>query len=167
MAETLGFGILGAGLVAPFHANSVRDAEGCRLVAFCDIDKGRADERASEYGVRAYYSLEKMLEGPGIDIFNVALPNHLHHDAVLQCARAGKHVITEKPPAMSLRETDGMIEACRRAGVKFTCTVQCRARKAIQAIKRAVDSGRLGKFLHADAYMKWFRTTEYYHSADW
>ena len=68
---------------------------------------------------------------------------------------------------MSLRETDEMIQTCREAGVKFGCTVQCRARKAIQAIKGAVDSGRFGKLLHADAYMKWFRTTEYYHSDDW
>jgi len=167
MAETLGFGILGAGLVAPFHANSVRDAEGCRLVAFCDVDKERADQRAAEYGVKAYYSLEDMLKDPHVDVVNVALPNHLHHDAVIACARAGKHVITEKPPAMSLRETDEMIEACRKAGVKFSCTVQCRARKAIQAMKEAIDSGRFGRLLHADAYMKWFRTTEYYHSAGW
>jgi len=167
MPETVGFGILGAGLVAPFHANSIRDAEGSRLVALCDVDRERAEELAARYGAKAYYGLEDMLEDPAVDVVNVALPNHLHCEAVLQCARAGKHVITEKPPAMSLRETDAMIEACRKAGVKFACTVQCRVRKAIQAMKRAVLSGRFGRLLHADAYMKWFRTTEYYQSADW
>ena len=167
MAETLGFGILGAGLVAPFHAKSLRDAEGCRLVAVCDVAKARADACAAEYGVKAYYSLADMLGDPAVDVVNVALPNHLHHAAVMQCAQAGKHVITEKPPAMTLRETDEMIEACRRAGVKFSCTVQSRVRKAIQAMKRAIASGRFGKLLHADAYMKWHRTTEYYHSDGW
>jgi UDP-N-acetyl-2-amino-2-deoxyglucuronate dehydrogenase len=86
---------------------------------------------------------------------------------VLKCAAAGKHVLTEKPPAMSLRETDEMINACKKAGVKFGCTVQCGARKAIQAMKKALADGRFGKVLHADAYMKWFRSTEYYHSDPW
>jgi len=117
--------------------------------------------------VKAYYSLDDMLKDPDVDVVNVALPNHLHHDAVVQCAEAGRHVIVEKPPAMSLRETDDMIEACKRAGVRFGCTVQSRVRKAIQATKQAISSGRFGRLLHADAYMKWFRTTEYYRSDEW
>jgi len=98
---------------------------------------------------------------------NVLTPNHLHHDAVVCCARAGKHVITEKPPAMSLAETDDMIAACAQAKVKFGCTVQCRVRQAIQAMRRAIQTGRFGRLLQADAYMKWFRTAEYYHSDPW
>jgi predicted dehydrogenase len=108
-----------------------------------------------------------MLADDAIHVVNVATPNHLHRDAVILAAEAGRHVITEKPPAMSLRETDEMVEACRKANVKFGCTVQCRVRKAIQAMKNAVDSGRFGKLLHADAYMKWFRSTEYYRSDAW
>ena len=68
---------------------------------------------------------------------------------------------------MSLRETDEMIDACKQANVKFGCTVQCRVRKAIQTIKQTIDSGRFGKILHADTYMKWWRTVEYYHSDAW
>ena len=167
MAKTLGFGILGAGLIAPFHAKSILNSRGGKLVAFCDMSQERVDKIAGEYKVKAYYSLAEMLKDPGIDVVNVCLPNHLHSEAVLQCAAAGKHVLTEKPPAMTLRETDEMIAACRQAKVKFGCTVQCRVRKAIQAIKQAVDSGRFGKLLHADAYMKWYRSTEYYHSDAW
>ena len=167
MAKTLGFGILGAGLIAPFHAKSILNSRGGKLVAFCDMSQERVDKIAGEYQVKAYYSLAEMLKDPGIDVVKVCLPNHLHAEAVLQCAAAGKHVLTEKPPAMTLRETDDMIAACRQAKVKFGCTVQCRVRKAIQAIKQAVDSGRFGKLLHADAYMKWYRSTEYYHSDAW
>jgi predicted dehydrogenase len=108
-----------------------------------------------------------MLQDPAIDVVNVCLPNHLHYDAVMACAKAGKHVLTEKPPAMSLRETDAMIEACRAAGVKFGCTVQCRVRKAIQAIRKAVADGRFGTLLQADAIMKWFRATDYYKMDAW
>ncbi len=167
MAAALGFGILGAGLVAPFHARSVKDCSGGDLLAICDVDRERADTFAAEYGINAYYDLAEMLADETIHVVNVATPNHLHHDAVIQAAEAGKHVITEKPPAMTLRETDEMIEACRKANVKFGCTVQCRVRKAIQAMKNAADSGRFGKLLHADAYMKWFRSTEYYRSDAW
>jgi predicted dehydrogenase len=91
----------------------------------------------------------------------------LHYKAVIKAAGAGKHVITEKPPAMTLKETDEMIKACKKAGVKFGCTVQSRVRKAIQAIKEAVDSKRFGKILQADTYMKWFRSTEYYQTDGW
>ena len=106
MKDTLGFGLLGAGLVAPFHANSIKHAQGGKLAAVCDVNPERVDKLAAEFGAKAYASLADMLEDPDVDIVNVLTPNHLHHDAVLQCARAGKHVITEKPPAMSLKETD-------------------------------------------------------------
>ncbi|MFC1672106.1 Gfo/Idh/MocA family protein [Planctomycetota bacterium] len=167
MSSDVGFGIIGAGLVAPFHAKAVSDCSGGNLVAICDVDRGRADRFASEYNVKAYYTLDEMLVDEAIHVVNVATPNHLHHDAVIQAAAAGKHVITEKPPAMTLRETDEMMNACRKANVKFGCTVQCRVRRAIQAMKDAADSGRFGKLLHADACMKWFRSTEYYKSDAW
>ncbi len=167
MSDNLGFGILGAGLVAPFHAKSVLDSTGGELIAFCDLDRERLTKLADEYAVDAYENLADMLADPRIDVVNVALPNHLHYQAVLQCAAAGKHVLTEKPPAMSLRETDEMLAACKQAGVRFGCTVQCRVRKAIQAMKRAVENGRFGTLLQADAYMKWFRPAEYYHSDAW
>lgn len=167
MTKPIGFGILGAGLIAPFHAKAVRDTKGGKLIAVCDMARERADKLGAEFGCKVYYSLDDMLQDPAIDAVNIALPNHLHHDAVLKCAAAGKHVLTEKPPAMSLQETDAMIAACRQAGVKFGCTVQCRVRKSIQAMKRAVDSGRFGRLLHADAIMKWYRSTDYYRSDAW
>ena len=167
MSNDIGFGILGAGLVAPFHAKGILHSEGGRLIAFCDLDEERVARLAGEYGVKAYRNLDDMLADPDVDVVNVALPNHLHCDAVLACAAAGKHVLTEKPPAMSLRETDAMVAACAAAGVRFGCTVQCRVRKAIQAIRDAVRTGRFGKVLHADAFMKWFRPQEYYHSDAW
>jgi predicted dehydrogenase len=167
MAKTIGFGILGSGLVAPFHAKGVRDSQGGQLIAVCDMNRERADKMAAEFKVKAYYSLADMLKDPSVMVVNVALPNHLHRDAVMDCAQAGRHVLTEKPPAMSLKDTDEMIAACKKANIKFGCTVQCRVRKAIQAIKKAIDDGRLGKILQADAYMKWFRSADYYKSDAW
>ena len=102
MADTFGFGLLGAGLVAPFHAKAIQASQGGRLVALCDMNRERADKMAAEYGVQAYYSLDQMLQDSRIHVVNVITPNHLHRDAVLQCFAAGKHVVVEKRPAMSL-----------------------------------------------------------------
>ncbi len=163
----LGFGLLGAGLIAPFHAKALKASKYTELTAVADVDAQRVDKMTSAFGCKGYRSLEEMLGDPGIDVISVITPNHLHHDAVLKAAAAGKHVLIEKPPAMSLAEVDSMAAACRKAGVKACVSVQCRMRKAVQAMKAAVDSGRFGRIYHADTYMMWFRTTEYYKSDAW
>jgi UDP-N-acetyl-2-amino-2-deoxyglucuronate dehydrogenase len=167
MERKLGFGVVGAGLVAPFHLAAIRDSEGGETIGVFDVARERAQKIAERFGVRIYATLEEMLADRNVDVICVATPNHLHRDTVLLAAQAGKHVLTEKPPAMSLKETDEMIDACRRADVRFGCFVQCRIRKAIRAVKSAVDAGRFGHVLHADASMKWFRPQEYYTSAGW
>jgi len=167
MEKQIGFGIVGAGLIAPFHLKAVRDAKGGYAVGVFDIDKAKAQKTAQDFNIKTFETLEQMLADKNIDVVCVATPNHLHRDTVIKASQAGKHVLTEKPPAMSLGETDEMIEACQRANVKFGCFVQCRIRKAIQAMKKAIESGRFGKLLHADAYMKWYRGQDYYTSAGW
>ena len=167
MGTGIGFGVVGAGLIAPFHIRAINDSSGGHVVGVFDIAQDRAARFAEKFATRAYVSLQEMLDDENIHVVCVATPNHLHVDAVIQAAKAGKHVLTEKPPAMSLRETDEMIDVCRNAGVRFGCFVQCRVRGAIQAMKSAVDSGRFGRLLHADAYMKWFRPQEYYTSDGW
>jgi UDP-N-acetyl-2-amino-2-deoxyglucuronate dehydrogenase len=163
----IGFGIIGAGLVAPFHLHAIKDSRGGSAIGVFDIDRKKAAQVAERFSIKVFSSLQEMLEDTNVHVVCVATPNHLHGDAVIQAAKAGKHVLTEKPPAMSLKETDEMIDFCKKANVKFGCFVQCRVRKAIQAMKSAVDSGRYGKLLHADAYMKWFRPQEYYTSEGW
>jgi len=167
MNNSIGFGILGAGLVSPFHANAIAQSRGGRLIAIADVDEARAASRAAEFGVEARAGLQALLDDPAIQVVNIATPNHLHYNAVLDCAAAGKHILCEKPPAMSLEETDAMVAACAAAGVKFGCTVQCRVRDAVIALKSAIDSGRFGKLLQADTYMKWYRPAEYYHMDPW
>jgi UDP-N-acetyl-2-amino-2-deoxyglucuronate dehydrogenase len=165
--KTVGFGVIGAGLIAPFHLNAIKDSVGGKAVGIFDVDMVKAQQMADRFGLKVYTSLGQMLVDPEIQVICVATPNHLHRDAVIAAAAAGKHVLTEKPPAMTLAETDEMMAACKKADVKFGCFVQCRIRKAIQAMKAAVDSGRFGKLLRADAYMKWYRPQEYYTSAGW
>jgi predicted dehydrogenase len=163
----IGFGLLGAGLIAPFHARALQASSLTRLVGAADLNRERLAKLTAEFGCKGYSSLEEMLEDPAVHVVNVLTPNHLHYDAILKAAAAGRHVLVEKPPAMSLREVDGMIEAGRNAGVKIGVVLQCRTRKPVQAMRNAVREGRFGKVYHADTYMKWFRSSDYYKMDAW
>ena len=167
MSKKFGFGLLGTGLVAPFHAKAIQNSEKCNLIAIAEIDKNKSEKFANEYNCTAYTQLKDLLNNDEIDIINVLTPNHLHKDAVMKIAEAKKSILVEKPPAMSLKDVDEMIATCNKNGVKLGVTLQCRIRAAVQAVKKAVDSGRFGKILQADAYMKWFRSSDYYKSDPW
>src|ERR1035437_10322852 len=104
--DRVGFGLLGAGLIAPFHARALGASSKTRLVAVADTNQERVDRLAAEFSCAPYYGLDEMLANPEIPAVNILTPNHLHHQAVIRAARAGKHVLLEKPPAMSLREVD-------------------------------------------------------------
>ncbi len=163
----IGFGLLGAGLIAPFHAKAIQASERARLVAVTDMNTERLEKLTSEFSCAGYTSLKKMLANPEVQVVNILTPNHLHYEAVVEAAEAGKHVVVEKPPAMSLAEVDGMAAACEKAGVKIAVVLQCRMRKSIQAMRKAIEQGRFGKIYHADTYMKWFRSSDYYRMDDW
>jgi predicted dehydrogenase len=163
----MGFGLLGTGLIAPFHAQAIRASAQARLVAAAELDPHRLAKFTSQFSCRGYANLEQMVTDPEIQVINILTPNHLHTEAVLQAARAGKHVLVEKPPAMSLREMDMMRDACVAARVKIGVVLQCRVRRPVQAIRKAISDGRFGRVYHADAYMKWFRSSEYYRTDAW
>ncbi len=163
----LGFGLLGTGLIAPFHAKAIRASNVGRLVGASDLYADRLAKFTSEFECKAYTSLEQMLLDPEVQVICILTPNHLHVDAALKAARAGKHVLVEKPPAMSLREVDKMQKASAAAGVKLGVVLQCRTRRAVQAIRKAILEGRFGRILQADTYMKWFRPIDYYTSDGW
>ncbi len=164
---SVGFGLLGAGLIAPFHAKALQASGKAKLVAAADMNAERLAKLTGEFGCAGYATLDDMLQNPEVQVVNILLPNHLHYDAVVKAARAGRHVLVEKPPAMSLREVDAMDAACDEAGVRIGVVLQCRMRKPMQAMRQAIVDGRFGRIFHADAYMKWFRTEEYYFMDDW
>jgi UDP-N-acetyl-2-amino-2-deoxyglucuronate dehydrogenase len=163
----LGFGLLGTGLIAPFHAKAIQASSLAHLVAASDTDVTRLGKFTGEFNCKGYASLAEMLANPEIQVVNILTPNHLHTEAVLAASRAGKHILVEKPPAMSLAEVDSMQKACQAAGVKIGVVLQCRTRKSTQAIRKAIHEGRFGKIYQADTMMKWFRTTDYYKMDAW
>lgn len=165
--KTIGFGVIGCGLVSQFHGKAIHAAQGAQLVAAADMVKDRAVQFTQTYGGEALDTIDQLFERDDVDVVNVLTPNAYHEEYVVRAAEAGKHVLVEKPPEMTLEKVDHMIEAADKAGVKLGVVLQCRFRKAIEAIKGAVEEGRFGRLLHGDAYMKWYRPTEYYFRDAW
>jgi len=167
VSETLGFGIVGCGLVSQFHGAAINASEGAELIAACDLNEERLNEFVAKFGGEKAASFEALLSDDRVDVVNVLTPNAYHAQFAIPAMEAGKHVIVEKPPEMTLEKTDAMIEASKRNGVKLAISLQVRFRKPIERVKEAVESGRFGRLLCGDTFMKWFRPTDYYLMDDW
>ena len=165
--KAFGFGVIGCGLVSQFHGKAIQAAPGAKLVACVDRAPERAKEFAQAYGGEALENMDAIFARDDVDVVNVLTPNAYHEEYVVKAAQAGKHVLVEKPPEMTLEKVDRMIAACEQADVQFGVVLQCRFRKAIEAIKHAMEAGRFGRLLHGDAMMKWFRPQEYYFRDAW
>jgi predicted dehydrogenase len=123
-------------------------------------DAGRA--LAEEHAASWYTSLDHMLREADIDTVIVATPSGLHPDQVIAAARAGKHVITEKPMAITKEGIDGMIGACREAGVQLAVIFQNRLSADVRKVRRAIEQGYIGTPVLANGAVYWHRSQEYY-----
>jgi len=162
-----GFGIIGCGMISNFHAKAIADIRGAKLVACFDTVPAAADRLARETGCRAYHDLKKMLADDAVDVVTIGTPSGAHLEPALAAARAGKHIIVEKPLEITLKRCDKIIEACDKAGVVLSAIFPSRFHESSQLIKKAVDKGRFGKLTIGDAYVKWYRTQQYYDSGAW
>lgn len=163
----LGFGIIGCGMIAKFHARAIADVRGAKLVACYDTYPESADRLAKETGCRAYHDLAAMLADPEVDVVTIGTPSGAHMEPAVQAARAGKHVIVEKPLEITLKRCDAIIKACEQNNVKLSAIFPSRFHESSIEMKRAIDDGRFGRLTMADAYVKWYRTQAYYDSGAW
>jgi UDP-N-acetyl-2-amino-2-deoxyglucuronate dehydrogenase len=164
---TLKFGIIGAGNIAPVHATAIQDIHNAELVAVADVDLNRAKSLTARFGGVAYADYRELLARSDVDITTLCVPHFLHHPITLEAAAAGKHILVEKPMAISLAECDAMIAACDQAGVTLGVISQGRFEPLAIKLKNALDSGELGKLLWVSANVFWHRTDVYYSSASW
>ncbi len=163
----IGFGIIGCGMIANFHARAIGDVRGAKLVACYDTIPAAADKLAEATGCKAYHDLDAMLADPAVDVVTIGTPSGAHLEPALAAARAGKHVIVEKPLEITLRRCDAIIEACKKAGVVLSTIFPSRFHEPSMEIKRAIDQGRFGRLTVGDAIVKWYRSQEYYDSGAW
>jgi 1,5-anhydro-D-fructose reductase (1,5-anhydro-D-mannitol-forming) len=144
---TIGWGIIGIGKhVNRFMGPAIRDAADTKFVAVCSRSMERAKNFASAFGAaRAYDSLAEMLKDPELDVLYVATPNHLHPENTIQAAKAGKHVLCEKPMALTEAECEKMIEACDKYKVKLGMDFQNRYHPAHIVVRRLIRDGEVGE----------------------
>jgi len=164
---TLGFGIIGCGLISKFHARAIREVPDARLVACYDVVKESAERLASEFGCKAYHDLDAFLSDPELHVVTVATPSGAHMEPAVAAAQAGKHVIVEKPLEITLERCDAIIRACEEAKVVLSTIFPSRFHDSSQLLKRAIDQQRFGRLTLGDAYVKWWRTQQYYDSGAW
>jgi UDP-N-acetyl-2-amino-2-deoxyglucuronate dehydrogenase len=141
--------------------------DGLTLTAVCDIVPERAQAAAGQEEVECYTSYEEMLQRADCDLVSVCTPSGLHAAQGALAARAGKHVITEKPMAISLGQADELVKACDDAGVFLFVVKQNRLNPPIQLLRRAVDKGRFGRIFLANTTVRWQRPQDYYDAAPW
>lgn len=162
------FGIIGCGVIAPSHARGITGTPEAELVAVCDVIEERATKLSTDFGGPAVYTdYRKMLAEAGVDAVSVCVPSGLHGQVTIDAARAGKHIMCEKPVEITLPKIDAMIAACHESNVKLGVIFQRRTAPMWHKVKKAVDDGLLGKIVLGDAYLKYFRSQEYYDSGDW
>lgn len=164
---TLRFGIIGCGMIANFHARALRDCPLTKLVACYSRDTVRGDKFATEYGCTNHSSLQAMLQDPNVDAVSICSASGAHLDPAIEAAKAGKHVIVEKPLEVTAARCDQIIAACKDAGVRLGVTFQSRFHRSSQLLKEAIVQGRFGRITLGDAYVKWYRSQEYYDSGAW
>jgi predicted dehydrogenase len=154
-------------MIANFHAKAIADIPGARLVACYDAVPDAADRLAQAHGCRAYHDLKEMLADPGVDVVTVGTPSGAHLEPAVAAARAGKHVIVEKPLEITLARCDKIIRECTKSKVKLSAIFPSRFHRSSVELKRAVDGGRFGRLTLGEAYVKWYRTQAYYDSGAW
>ncbi|HEX2818913.1 MAG TPA: Gfo/Idh/MocA family oxidoreductase [Streptosporangiaceae bacterium] len=162
-----GFAIAGTGIIAAMHADAIAALPGARLVAVTDVNAGAAASFAASRGAAAERELDALLARDDVDVVCVCVPSGLHAEVGVRAAKAGKHLVVEKPIDVTLAAADRLIEAARAAGVALTVMSQHRFDPGLIEAKRLIDEGALGRLVLGEASTKWFRTQAYYDSADW
>lgn len=161
------FGIIGAGMIAKFHAKAIEAMADGELHSVFGRRTEAVESLARELGCMAYDDLDAFLADPELEIVTIATPSGAHLEPALAAAKAGKHVICEKPLEITPERIDLMISACEEAGVTLAGIFNRRFHPAMEALKNAVESGRFGRLTLCDAYVKWYRTQAYYDSGAW
>lgn len=162
-----GFGIIGCGMISRFHARAIGDIRGAKLVTCFDNIPQAADKLAEETGCTAYHDLKDMLADPAVDVVTIGTPSGAHMEPAIAAARAGKHVIVEKPLEVTLRRCDRIIAECEKAGVTLSTIFPSRFHDSSVELRKAMDQGRFGRLTVGDAIVKWYRPQSYYDSGAW
>lgn len=164
--KRIGFAIVGYGLAAKLHAQALTQLDEAKLIAIVGRNIEKASELAKNFGVEAL-SLDEALKREDIQAFIVTTPTGSHLEVVKEVAPRGKHLLVEKPLESNLRRTDELIRTCEEAGIILGAVFQHRYDDASLMLKEYKDKGLLGRAVMGSAYVKWYRSQEYYDARSW
>jgi UDP-N-acetyl-2-amino-2-deoxyglucuronate dehydrogenase len=165
--KTFRIALVGAGRIANNHVEAIKRVDGLELVAVSDVDEARAKAFAEPLGVPSFKSYEQMLDEMECEVVAICTPSGMHPAQGVLAAKTGRHVVTEKPMAISLKGADELVHACDEAKVHLFVVKQNRLNAPVQMLKRAVDRGRFGRLYMANCTVRWTRPQEYYDQAPW
>lgn len=165
--KTWGFGVIGCGSIADVHMKAIGEIENAKLVAVSSRKEERAREVARQLGCGWSTDYHQLLNNPDIDIVCVTTGSGSHGTIGLDALRAGKHVLVEKPIAMTSAQASAMIRLAEENGLVLSVVSQTRFAEHHKLAKRVIDEGKLGKLLLVEISRPFYRTQEYYDSADW
>jgi UDP-N-acetyl-2-amino-2-deoxyglucuronate dehydrogenase len=159
--------LVGCGRISRNHVEAISGIDGLELVAACDPEEDRARAVAEPLGIPWFTSYEEMLEKVPSEVVAICTPSGLHPSQGVIAAESGRHVVTEKPMAISLREADELVYACDKARVHLFVVKQNRLNEPVKMLKQAVEEGRFGRMYMASCTVFWARPQEYYEQAKW
>jgi UDP-N-acetyl-2-amino-2-deoxyglucuronate dehydrogenase len=160
--------VVGCGRISASHFKAIEAHQSeLQLTAICDTDERALQAVSKQYDAAGFVSLGELLKETDIDLVSLCTPSGLHPSQAIQAARAGRHVMTEKPMATRWRDGLQMVRECDQAGVHLLVVKQNRLNSTLQLLKRAVERGRFGRIYMATINVFWQRPQSYYDSAKW
>ncbi|MGZ3582405.1 MAG: Gfo/Idh/MocA family protein [Ktedonobacterales bacterium] len=173
--KEIGFGLVGTGMIARYHADAIAQTSGACLRAVCrslsagdDPERGaRIAEAAARFGVPCEASYEALLAREDVDVVCICTPSGLHAAQAIAAAHAGKHALVEKPMALTVADADAMIAAFDGANRRLGIALQRRTDPVFGAVRTAIEEGQLGTLTLGVVTVPYYREQSYYESANW
>ena len=163
--KPLGMGLVGSGFIGPHHLDAVRRISYARPVGVAGSSPKQSKEKAVSLGLdRAYDDYHELIADPDIDVVHNATPNHLHFAVSAAVIKAGKHIISDKPLAMTSAEAKELVRLAKAAGVFHGVTFNYRGNPLVQHARRAITDGEIGepRFVHGHYLQDWLlKDTDY------
>lgn len=165
--QQLGIALIGYGNVAHVHIAALKEIPEVKICGVFGRNPDRLQNFCNQYKISAFQSYEKLLEDPDVNIVIITLPPVLHAEYGLMAIEAGKNIILEKPFDINVEKAQDLINKCHKYKKHLAVIFQNRFTPAAQKIKDALDKKLLGRLMLGDAYVKWYRTPDYYKSRAW
>src|SRR5256712_13487815 len=167
MTKKLRFGIVGCGVIGPYHAQAITSLPDAELVAVADLIPERAQKLADTFQATPYGDFQEMLAREQLDVVNICTPSGLHGEHACQAMRSRRHVIVEKPMEISRAAIAEMLRVQQETGMKLAVISQHRFDPATRQVHDLVEERAFGRLVLGNAAVPWWRSQAYYDSGEW